>query len=71
MPPAMRTINITRFVKTKLLKNIVHTLWHPSLHVWDQETGGEEFTQGDKKDHECILIKENCDSVHSGHGIAW
>ena len=32
---------------------------------------GREFKQGDTKDHEGILIKENCNGVHSGHGIAW
>jgi hypothetical protein len=45
---------------------MVHTLWNPSLHVRDQETGGGE---GNTKDHKGILIKENCNSVHIGHGI--
>lgn len=66
IPPAMKkkSINITRFVT---IQCTFYEIYH--FNVQKQETGGGGGGEkGNTKAHKGILIKDKCNSVHSGHG---
>jgi hypothetical protein len=49
----------------KSLKNMTHILQNPLLHVQDNEWGKD---MGVTEGHNCVLILENYNNVHNGHG---